>query len=536
MKFKLTNSFNKSKFFERTIKFFTMVSFIFSNISWYDYKEAVAYSGLYNNSRYREVGGWETSLKSMTVPRSELSSAVVDDKLYVIGGYSSSRDGTVRAVEMYDPYTDTWQTKRDMPTERSGLQLVSVGNKIYAIGGINGVFTNAVEMYDTTNDTWYTKTPIPTSRHSFASAVVGSKIYCIGGVGSNGLYLNSVEVYDTVTNRWEVKSPISSPRGYFSAEAIGNKIYCVGGYDDAGNSLSTLEIYDTITDTWYKAASSPTKRYISPTFVLGNEIYVVSGYNQNGMIYDIDAYNILTNTWAKKGEMVSVRSYFTGRLINGTFYCAGGWQGSGAISTLEGYVAKLRPEEEAERAVEKAESSNQIVDINNARDLVNKLPSSQIKENLQTRLNNIDILDEIDLSSMTANSDIYIKPKNKLSISLDTNYVVFEDYVETEDMEKLGAMNLTVSSSLPYDLNAYMPVGIENADGTASMSINTLNIRESSETSYKRFSNLQDKIILKDTCPAGRNNNHSIDLKLSSSKIHKNDVYRTVIKFEVQQK
>lgn len=63
-----------------------------------------------------------------------------------------------------------------------------------------------------------------------------------------------------------------------------------------------------------------------------------------------------------------------------------------------------------------------------------------------------------------------------------------------------------------------------------------LKIKENSNTSYQNFVNTADKIVLKDSCNAGNNLIHNIDLKLASNQAHKADVYKTVIKFEAEQK
>lgn len=63
-----------------------------------------------------------------------------------------------------------------------------------------------------------------------------------------------------------------------------------------------------------------------------------------------------------------------------------------------------------------------------------------------------------------------------------------------------------------------------------------LNIRENSETTYQTFANATDKIVLKSGNIAKNNAAHVIDLKLASSIAHKADVYKTVIKFEAEQK
>ena len=70
----------------------------------------------------------------MPTARMWMDAAVVKNKLYVIGGRE------LATVEVYDPATNKWTTKRPMPTAREQLGVATFatpsGNlKILAVGG-----------------------------------------------------------------------------------------------------------------------------------------------------------------------------------------------------------------------------------------------------------------------------------------------------------------------------------------------------------------------------------------------------------------
>lgn len=193
---------------------------------------------------------------------------------------------------------------------------------------------------------------------------------------------------------------------------------------------------------------------------------------------------------------------------------------------------------DAEDAVVLAENNKTTSDIQSARELVNSLEEGVKKEELQSRLN--DIVDLTDFTftkyTTTSNVDVYIKCENILMMSLDTNSVTFEDFSGIEDMEKTNAVNISINSSLPYQLNAYLPTEIQNSDKSNTMDKRILNIKENSESTYQTFANTTDKIVLKDNCNAGNDLVHGIDIKLKGGIAHEKDVYKTTIKFEAQQK
>ena len=76
---------------------------------------------------------------------------------------------TTGVVEVYDPATDGWSRKTDMPTARSFAGTAVVDGKIYAMGGSAGARLNepalaVVEMYDPATDTWTRKADMPAPR------------------------------------------------------------------------------------------------------------------------------------------------------------------------------------------------------------------------------------------------------------------------------------------------------------------------------------------------------------------------------------
>ena len=93
----------------------------------------------------------------MPTPRGYLATAAVNGKIYAIGGLNPSfeRAQGISTVEEYDPVTDTWTLKADMPTPRAVLSTSVVNGKIYAIGGEaehltleSRAWVSTVEEYD----------------------------------------------------------------------------------------------------------------------------------------------------------------------------------------------------------------------------------------------------------------------------------------------------------------------------------------------------------------------------------------------------
>ena len=216
--------------------------------------------------------------------------AVVNGKIYVIGGGESGGAFGYNVVEVYDPLSNSWTTKAPMPTARYGLQALAVYGLIYAIGGYgfgpnsqdnNYAAVSTVEVYDPANDTWGSDYPMPTPRRTFSASVFDNKIYVFGGIG-HALNLAEVEVFDPVTNSWSYKAAMPTARAGSCATTFGNAIYVLGGESISGNGpsedLNIVERYDPSTNSWTQATPMTSRRGYPTCNTLANKIYAIGGY------------------------------------------------------------------------------------------------------------------------------------------------------------------------------------------------------------------------------------------------------------------
>jgi hypothetical protein len=87
-------------------------------------------------------------------PHSSWGAAVVNGIIYNVRGLG---DASGRALDAYDPATDSWTVKTPMQTPRYAPGVVALNGLVYVIGGD----TTAVEAYNPTSNTWATKASLP---------------------------------------------------------------------------------------------------------------------------------------------------------------------------------------------------------------------------------------------------------------------------------------------------------------------------------------------------------------------------------------
>jgi hypothetical protein len=143
----------------------------------------------------------------------------------------------------------------------------------------------------------------------------------------------------------------------------------------------------------------------------------------------------------------------------------------------------------------------------------------------------------LEIKKLTAsnNVDLYVVPTSSLKIALNTNSIVFEDISFVEDSENTNALELTVSSSLPYEVKSYLETDIAGTTYNEKLEASILNIKLNSDASYKSFTRVGEGLVLADNQPHGDDIVYNLDLKIKGGKTVKADIYRTVVKFEVNQ-
>jgi N-acetylneuraminic acid mutarotase len=142
--------------------------------------------------------------------------------------------------EAYDPKNNTWSSKAPMPTPRHHLTSAVVDGKIYAIGGrhtgIQQVQLNNNEMYNPVNDSWTPKALVPSERSGIGSArSSGGSIYVFGSeicdmrYNSSRMVFNNNERYEPKIDKWTVETPTPTARHGPSVQFVNGSIYVIGG-------------------------------------------------------------------------------------------------------------------------------------------------------------------------------------------------------------------------------------------------------------------------------------------------------------------
>jgi N-acetylneuraminic acid mutarotase len=193
----------------------------------------------------------------------------------VIGGETNIRIFNI--TEVYDPESDTWETKSEFQTWREFPVVNAVDEKIYLMAGLRRGFESAggiskTEMYDPETDIWTTGASIPSFGNiqlgTLPSAVLDECIYL--------MHENITYIYDTQNDAWSygATSPIKiygAVAGATTGEFASKRIHLL--------KMSLHYVYDPENDSWTQETPMLTSRSYVGVAVVNDEIYVIGGYD-----------------------------------------------------------------------------------------------------------------------------------------------------------------------------------------------------------------------------------------------------------------
>ena len=141
---------------------------------------------------------WEVAAPA-SISRNSATSAVLNEKLYIIGGRKSGKLAkNLGDAEVYDEKTDKWESISPLPVSLAGLAATVLNGKIFVTGGeafgANGNWKTGrafqqVWVYDPNRDSWQREQDMPGARHGHGSVSINDSMYIIGGgskVGPQG--------------------------------------------------------------------------------------------------------------------------------------------------------------------------------------------------------------------------------------------------------------------------------------------------------------------------------------------------------------
>jgi len=275
-----------------------------------------------------------TAKQVLPATRGDGCGGVVGGKLYFIGGYSPTGAFVKTDVYEYNPVTNLWNAKTNIPdiTPHTYAAVGAVhSGKIYVWGGIDSLGNRTykdLRIYDVATDTWGTGAdfPVVNGIDSASAISYGGKIYIIGGY-RDGAYSKKTTVYDPISNTYDItKADMTTAKAWFNISEVGGKLYCIGGGQGSGAAEATNYEYNIATNTWAIKTPLPVSRWglAREPAVIGECIYVSHGLVGVVFYKDAYAYDPSTDAWRTLPDASVARDGACCGVISDKLYVVGG--------------------------------------------------------------------------------------------------------------------------------------------------------------------------------------------------------------------
>ncbi|GLJ38587.1 hypothetical protein SUGI_0786750 [Cryptomeria japonica] len=235
-----------------------------------------------------------TKKAPMPEPRYRFGAALVNDKIYVVGGRNSSADeneAMTKSTFIYDIQKDAWSKGKDSFEYHSDTCADSLDGKVYMIGGYGQdyLYLDVAEVYDPEQNEWTRLTNMPTARGDLMCVAAAGEIYALGGyynnlANPNDSFSSKMESYDPKSMKWTSRPDLLTPRGDAGIVLLpGDKIMLIGGEGHYKNQSDfkypkhVNEVYYVTDQTWVEKAMIPTARFRTAAAQIGGLAYVFGG-------------------------------------------------------------------------------------------------------------------------------------------------------------------------------------------------------------------------------------------------------------------
>jgi N-acetylneuraminic acid mutarotase len=211
----------------------------------------------------------------MSVKRCYCGVAPLEGKIWVVGGAinGGAKQTILNLVEIYDPKTGAWQTGPPLDIARFESVVVTVGKRIYAIGGANkdNQAVASAASIGPGETVWRAETAAPDALRQFAGGALGTTIYIM--VGGQGLW-----AYDTITRQWHTdlaKFPNNHPPRAAAVGAHAGEIWVIGGQDT--KAITGVWHYTPATNSWAAGPDVPDSISWGATAAVAGQFLVIGG-------------------------------------------------------------------------------------------------------------------------------------------------------------------------------------------------------------------------------------------------------------------
>ena len=210
---------------------------------------------------------------SLPVAQHDAQGALLDGRVYVFGGGSSSQ---LDHIVSFDPGGGA-MTVGALPQAASDVAVAATGGTAYVVGGYNGTdWLNTIIAWRPGSSPRVVAN-LPVGLRYAAAAAVDGKILIIGGSKPDGAS-DAIYRFDPATGQVQQIGRLAQPITHASAATLGSYVYLVGGRGNTlGSQTADVLSIDPRTGTVEPAGRLPEPLSDTASLSIGGGIVVAGG-------------------------------------------------------------------------------------------------------------------------------------------------------------------------------------------------------------------------------------------------------------------
>jgi N-acetylneuraminic acid mutarotase len=177
--------------------------------------------------------------------------AVVQNKLYILGGFTVSNNVTNRIFEFTpgNSIGSQWTQKAAaLPVALGFVPATAIGNLIFTAGGATFAPCALTEkndsyVYDPVKDSISPIASIPRATSETQALTVANEMWVLSGGRLAPNPSAEVNIYNPATGQWRLGLPLGTGQRNFPAASDGARVFLAGGYNSSTVPLKTSQVY-----------------------------------------------------------------------------------------------------------------------------------------------------------------------------------------------------------------------------------------------------------------------------------------------------
>jgi outer membrane protein assembly factor BamB len=216
---------------------------------------------------------------ALTGPLHDAAALALGDRVLVFGGGTETSTDAVQSLPAPSGAVApgaTAHTVGRLPTVRSDLSAVTIGNRAFLLGGYDGRKPTETVLETTDGRSFTQVATLPAPARYMAVAALGGRIYAFGGETANGGVSDAIREVDPRAGTARVVGHLPQALSHASAVVLGGRLYVLGG-EIGGSPSDAIWRFDSAGGKVVAAGRLPVAISGAAATTVGSTAYLIGG-------------------------------------------------------------------------------------------------------------------------------------------------------------------------------------------------------------------------------------------------------------------